>query len=97
MVQSVHHTKLLRNGSRQIIDLLFANAGVSPTLVYRSAAINEFGLALNMADLTARARALRRVSINEFNRAFILMQFFDYLRRNSNEPQDTNYTVTTSG
>ena len=28
----------------------------------------------------------------EFNRAFVLMQFFGYLRRNPNDPQDTDYT-----
>jgi len=27
----------------------------------------------------------------EFNRAFVLMQFFGYLRRNPNDPQDTDY------
>lgn len=29
---------------------------------------------------------------SEFNRAFVLMQFFGYLRRNPNDPQDTDYT-----
>ena len=28
----------------------------------------------------------------EFNRAFVLMQYFGYLRRNPNDPQDTDYT-----
>jgi len=28
----------------------------------------------------------------EFNRAFVLMQFFGYLRRNPDDPQDTDYT-----
>lgn len=28
----------------------------------------------------------------EFNRAFVLTQFFGYLRRNPNDPQDTDYT-----
>ena len=27
----------------------------------------------------------------EKNRAFVLMQFFGYLRRNPNDPQDTDY------
>ncbi len=46
----------------------------------------------------ARSRALRDVAENyslqqqEFNRAFVLMQFFGYLRRNPNDPQDTDYT-----
>jgi hypothetical protein len=28
----------------------------------------------------------------EKNRAFVLMQFFGYLRRNPNDPQDADYT-----
>ena len=28
----------------------------------------------------------------EFNRAFLLMQYFGYLRRNPNDPQDNDYT-----
>jgi len=32
------------------------------------------------------------LTTNEFNRAFVLMQFFGYLRRNPNDPQDTDYT-----
>jgi hypothetical protein len=44
-----------------------------------------------------RGRVLREVAENqtlssaEFNRAFVLMQFFGYLRRNPNDPQDTDY------
>ena len=29
---------------------------------------------------------------SEFNRAFVLMQYFGYLRRNPNDPQDSDYT-----
>ena len=48
--------------------------------------------------LFPRARALRDVSENsilnqqEFNRAFVLMQFFGYLRRNPNDLPDSDYT-----
>jgi hypothetical protein len=28
----------------------------------------------------------------EFNRAFVLAEYFGYLRRNPNDPQDTDYT-----
>jgi len=47
--------------------------------------------------LAARARALRRGAENsslvqqEFNRAFVLMQYFGYLRRNPNDAPDTNF------
>jgi hypothetical protein len=80
------------------VDALFVNAGVTPTATERQAAINEFGGAGTSADLSARGRALRRVAENgtlsqlEFNRAFVLMQFFGYLRRNPNDPQDSDYT-----
>jgi hypothetical protein len=45
-----------------------------------------------------RAQVLRAVaedpdlSLAEFNRAFVLMQFFGYLRRNPNDPPDSDYT-----
>ncbi len=53
-------------------------------------------------DLTAgtknRAQVLRAVAEDpdlntaEFNRAFVLMQYFGYLRRNPNDSQDSDYT-----
>jgi Tol biopolymer transport system component len=78
------------------VDSLFANAGVTPSASERTAAINEFGGAGNTADTAARARALRRIAENtafadlEFNRAFVLMQYFGYLRRNPNDPPEQN-------
>jgi hypothetical protein len=55
-----------------------------------------------VADLTAgaktRAQVLRAIAENqnmvnaEKNRAFVLMQYFGYLRRNPNDPQDSDYT-----
>jgi hypothetical protein len=78
--------------------MLFANAGVMPTAAERTAAINQFGGAGTIADAAARARALRLVAENptlnqnERNRAFVLMQYFGYLRRNPDDPQDTNHT-----
>ncbi|PYS66446.1 MAG: hypothetical protein DMF76_00415, partial [Acidobacteria bacterium] len=68
----------------QFVDQLFSNAGVTPTTGDRQAAINEFGSATNTSDVTLTSQ--------EFNRAFVLMQFFGYLRRNPNDPQDTDYT-----
>ena len=82
----------------QFVDALFTNAGVTPSASERQAALNEFGSATNTSDAAARGRALRDVAENsilqqqEFNRAFVLMQFFGYLRRNPNDPQDTDYT-----
>jgi hypothetical protein len=82
----------------QFVDKLFQNAGVTPTALERTTAINEFSGAGDTSNLTARAKALRDVAenvtltTNEFNRAFVLMQYFGYLRRNPNDPQDTDYT-----
>jgi hypothetical protein len=80
----------------QFVDALFANAGVTPSTVDRDAAINEFGGAGNTSDTGARGRALRRVAENsilrqqESNRAFVLMQYFGYLRRNPNDAPEQN-------
>src|SRR3989440_289267 len=82
----------------QFVNQLFTKAAVTPLASARNAAINEFGSATNTADTAARARALRRVAENatlntqEFNRAFVLMQFFGYLRRDPNSGPDTDYT-----
>jgi len=78
----------------QFVDQLFTNAGVTPSATDRATAINEFGSATTTTDLAARARALRRVAENstltqlEFNRAFVLMQYFGYLHRNPNDPPE---------
>ena len=78
----------------QFVDKLYANAGVVPPTPERALAIAEFGAAANTADTGARARALRRVSDNatlkqnELNKAFVLMQYFGYLRRNPFDPPE---------
>jgi hypothetical protein len=82
----------------QFVDMLFVNAGVTPSASERTSIINEFGGAGTSADAAARARALRRAAENstlnqlEKNKAFVLMQYFGYLRRNPNDPQDTDYS-----
>ena len=81
----------------EFVDRLFANAGVTPSASDRTAAINEFGSTTTTSDLGARSRALRRAAENsilahqEFNRAFVLMQYFGYLRRNPNDAPDSNF------
>ncbi|MBC8028588.1 MAG: S8 family serine peptidase [Pyrinomonadaceae bacterium] len=77
--------------SSQFVDALFSNAGVTPSALDRAAAIDEFGGAGGSTNTTARARVLRRVAENsilaqqEKNRAFVLTQYFGYLRRNPND------------
>ncbi|PYS25266.1 MAG: hypothetical protein DMF72_02205, partial [Acidobacteria bacterium] len=82
----------------QFVNQLFVNAEVTPTPSQLAAAIGEFGSATNTAELAARARAFRRVVENpaftgvEFNRAFVLMEYFGYLRRNPDDAPDADYT-----
>ena len=82
----------------QFVNQLFANAGVTPSTSDRNAAIAEFGSATNTNDLAARARALRDVAESstlqqqEFSRAFVLMQYFGYLRRDANSGPDTDFS-----
>ena len=82
----------------QFVEALFTNAGVTPSALERESAIGEFNGAGSSSDNAARARALRRVAENstltqqELNRAFVLMEYFGYLRRNPNEGQDSDYS-----
>jgi hypothetical protein len=82
----------------QFVDALFTKTGVTPSSSDRSAAVNEFGGAGNTADTSARARAVRRVAENstlvqqEKNRAFVLIQYFGYLRRDPNATPDSDYS-----
>ena len=84
----------------EFVDKLFMRAGVTPTPAERTAAINEFGSAADTFDGNARVRALRRVAENstlaaqEKNRAFVLMQYFGYLRRNPNDPPELTLDFT---
>ena len=80
------------------VDKLFANAAVTPSDVERNGAINEFGSATTTSDTAARARVLRRVAENavlvqkEFDPAFVLMQYFGYLRRDPNSGADRDFS-----
>jgi hypothetical protein len=80
----------------QYVDGLFANAGVTPTAIDRNTAILDFLGSQNTLDTTARARALRHVAENsslnqqEKNKAFVLMQYYGYLRRNPNDHPELN-------
>jgi hypothetical protein len=73
--------------NEQYVDGLNSNTGNSLTVVERDALV----AALNAATMT-RAEVLRRVAENsefgrrEFNPAFVLMQYFGYLRRDPDPP-----------
>jgi hypothetical protein len=75
------------------VDTLFANAGVTPTASQRQAAINAYGT----GDTLGRAAALKSVADSDpvfaahYNSAFVLMQYFGYLRRNPDDAPDNNF------
>jgi hypothetical protein len=77
----------------QYVDTLNANAGKPLSQTERDQLVNDLS-----AGAKTRAQVLRAIAehpnlVNaEFNRAFVLMQFFGYLRRNPNDPQDSDYT-----
>jgi len=77
----------------QFVDTLNANAGNPLSPSERAQLINDFSTTAK-----TRAQVLRAVAEDEdlknaeFNRAFVLMQYFGYLRRNPNDPQDTDHT-----
>jgi hypothetical protein len=78
----------------QFVDALNANAGGVLDANERTNLINE--LTANNTN-AGRASVLRRVAEDanlvqqEFNRAFVLMQYFGYLRRNPNDPPDADF------
>jgi hypothetical protein len=82
----------------QFVDALNQNARFVLSASERTTAINFFGGASNTTNVAARAQGLRLVAedqdlINaEFNRAFVLMQYFGYLRRDPNATPDSDYT-----
>jgi hypothetical protein len=82
----------------QFVSQLNARAGSVLSSSEMTTAIGLFGSAGDTSNTTARAQVLRQVAEDqdlynaEFNRAFVLMQYFGYLRRNPNEAQDTDYT-----
>ncbi|HEX3558065.1 MAG TPA: hypothetical protein VHU19_02615, partial [Pyrinomonadaceae bacterium] len=78
------------------VDKLNANAGGVLTQAQRDQFVAQLNASPDVAG--ARASVLRAVAenpvlkTNEFNRAFVLMQFFGYLRRNPNDSPDGDYT-----
>jgi hypothetical protein len=79
--------------AQQFVDKLYANAVVTPTAGERNAAITAFGT----GNTAGRAAALRSVVESqtlhnaEFNKAFVLSQYFGYLKRNPDDLPDSNF------
>jgi len=82
----------------QFVDKLNQNAGNVLSSSERASLINAFGSAVDSSNLATRAQVARQVAEDsdlynaENNRAFVLMQYLGYLRRNPNDPQDTDYS-----
>jgi hypothetical protein len=77
----------------QFVDGLNARANGVLSPAQRDQLVSELS-----AGTKTRAQVLRAIAENQtlynagLNRAFVLMQYFGYLRRNPNDPQDTDYT-----
>ncbi len=75
------------------VDTLFTNEGVVPTASERQSALNAYGT----GNTLGRAAALKSVAESatvfnkQYNSAFVLMQYFGYLRRDADDPPDNNF------
>jgi len=78
--------------AREFVDKLNANAGNPLSEAERDQLISDLS-----GGRRSRAEVLRAIAENpklvqtEFNRAFVLMQYFGYLRRNPNDAPDGNF------
>ncbi len=77
----------------QYVDTLNMNAGNPLSVAERNQLVTDLS-----TNAKTRAQVLRAVAEDpdlnsaEFNRAFVLMQYFGYLRRNPNDAPDSDYT-----
>ena len=77
----------------EFVDALNVNAGGALSQTERDQLIGDL-----ISGAKTRAQVLRAVAEDqdlyndEFNRAFVLIQYYGYLRRNPDDPQDTDYT-----
>jgi sugar lactone lactonase YvrE len=94
-VQRARFTAAFPNtmNAAQFVDALNTNAGNPLSQSERDQLVSDLS-----TNAKTRAQVLRAVAEDpdlnsaEFNRAFVLMQFFGYLRRNPNDAPDADYT-----
>ena len=102
-VQRARFTGAFSNGMTptNFVTKLNQNIGNVMTAAEVNTAIGRFSGALDISNVTARAQAVRDAaecaalsqdSGQEFRRAFVLMQYFGYLRRNPNDTPDSDYS-----
>jgi cell division septation protein DedD len=65
----------------QFVDALFATTGVVPAPADRDAMVADLENGTTRADILARVVENQQFTQQEFNPAFVLMQYFGYLRR----------------
>ncbi len=94
-VGSSEFTLLFPTGmsAAQFVDKLFANSGATPTPAERDAAIAAFGAGGTEGRAAALLSVLDSASVNDaqFAPAFVLLQYFGYLRRDPDAAPDTNF------
>ena len=77
------------------VDTLSRNAGLTFSQTERSRLVSALGA--TPSDPSKRAQVLRQVAEDtrlrqaEFNRAFVLMEYYGYMRRNPDDPQDADF------
>ena len=70
-----------RLNSAQFVDALYASEGVMPSAAERDALVASLNAGAQRADVLAKIIENEEFSRLEKNRAFVLMQYFGYLRR----------------
>jgi len=86
----------LNKSATEFVAQLNTNAGNALSAAEQTNLVNILGA--TPADATKRAQVLRAVAEDqtlrdaEFNKAFVLMQYFGYLRRGPNEAPDTDFS-----
>jgi hypothetical protein len=84
----------------EFVDQLNTRAGNVLSETERTTTIDLFNGAANSSNTTARAQAVRQVAEDtdlynaEFNRAFVLAEYFGYLRRNPNDALEATRDYT---
>jgi hypothetical protein len=82
--------------AQQFVDKLDTNAGFVLSPAEKTDLVSLLGT--SPTDVAKRAQVLRSVADDsdlksaELNRAFVLMQYFGYLRRNPNDLPDVDFT-----
>ena len=76
----------------QYVDALFSSAMVTPTAAERQAAIDAFGAGGTAGRVAALRSVAESASVtrSEFQAAFVLLQYYGYLRRNPTDQPDGN-------